>query len=29
VNRVALRARSGRWAAGTDWGDLFVLEPEG
>jgi len=28
VNRVALRARFGRWAAGTDWGDLFVLEPE-
>jgi deazaflavin-dependent oxidoreductase (nitroreductase family) len=25
---AALRARFGRWAAGTDWGDLFVLEPE-
>jgi deazaflavin-dependent oxidoreductase (nitroreductase family) len=25
----ALRARFGRWAARTDWGDLFVLEPEG
>jgi deazaflavin-dependent oxidoreductase (nitroreductase family) len=25
---AALRARFGRWAANTDWGDLFVLEPE-
>jgi deazaflavin-dependent oxidoreductase (nitroreductase family) len=25
---AALRARFGRGAASTDWGDLFVLEPE-
>ncbi|MDA8236595.1 MAG: nitroreductase family deazaflavin-dependent oxidoreductase [Chloroflexi bacterium] len=25
---AALRARFGRWAARTNWGDLFVLEPE-